>query len=206
MKVLVVDDQPEVLAQIRKAVEAAQGPDGIPYNVEAMTDHQEALDKLEKERFDVVITDMVMGAGEEDGLTILRRLTDKSPITIVLTAYPSIPNCVESMRAGAWDYLEKIPEDGGDPYDNLLSSLKMAVCERLAKPEAGRYNPDAKWIHEHMADLMEKYPGRVVAVLDGQVAGEGESFDEVAKRVKQEHPVAQPTIISIPDTDIEAIE
>ncbi len=103
MRVLAIDDQPEVLKQIQKAVASAAGPDGKPFEVVGVTDRQEALRRLDAEYFDIVVVDMVLGLNRQGGLAILRHLTGKSPITIVLTAYPSVPNCVASLRAGAWD-------------------------------------------------------------------------------------------------------
>jgi len=206
MKVLAIDDQPEALKQIEKAISAAKGPDKKPYDVVALADHNEALKRLEAERFDVVITDMVMGMEDAEGLRVLEKLIGKSPITIVLTAYPKIPNCVEAMRAGAWDYLEKEPADGSDAYENLLASLKKACQRRLDNPESGRSPEDAKWVQEHLGDLMRDYAGKVVAVLDQKVVGSDTSYGKLRDRVKKAYPVAEPTIVSIPDTEVEAIE
>ena len=206
MKVLAIDDQPEALKQIEKAISNAQGPDGRPYEVLALTDHLEAPKRLDRERFDVVITDMVMGTEEEEGLAILRQLTDKSPITIVLTAYPSFRNCVASMRAGAWDYLEKVPADGSDPYENLLKSLQDACQTRLAHPHACRSSQDAKWVGAHLGELTKQFAGEVVAVLDQRVVDHDKSYGKLVERIKKKYPVAPPTIVSLPDTTVEAIE
>jgi len=206
MKVLAIDDQPEALKQIEKAVSAAAGPDGKKYDVTALADHAEAIKRLEEERFDVVITDMVMGMEEKEGLEVLRTLIGKSPITIVLTAYPSIPNCAEAMRAGAWDYLEKEPADGSDAYENLLNSLEAACRKRMEQPESGRPPEDAQWVHQHLGKLTRDYGGEVIAVLDQKVVDHDASYAKLLKRVKQQFPVAQPTLVSIPDTEIEAIE
>lgn len=205
MKVLVIDDEPEALKQIENALCSTKGPDGAPFEVSTALDHAAGMDLLNERRFDLVITDMYM-AEEDEGLGILRRLVDKSPITIVLTAYPSIPNCVASMRFGAWDYLEKVPEDGSDSYENLLKSIREACRDRLANPEAGRPTADTRWIHENMSDLMENYPGEVVAVLDQKVVGHDPSLSGLSQRVKREFPLAKPTLISIPDTRMDAIE
>jgi len=206
MKVLAIDDQPEVLKQIERALAAAEGPNGHPYEVVGMTDHEEALERLDAEHFDVVIADMVMGAQEDEGLTVLRKLTDRSPITIVLTAYPSIPNCVESMRAGAWDYIEKMPEDESDPYEKLLASLHGACQFRLEHPEAGRSNPDSTWVRQHLDELVRDHGGEVVAVLDRQVVDHDKSYGALMERMKEKFPLARPTIVSIPDMSIEAVE
>jgi len=206
MKVLAIDDQPEALKQIEKAVSAATGPDDKKYDVTALTDHEEAIERLEKDRFDVVITDMVMGMEEKEGLDVLRTLIGKSPITIVLTAFPSIPNCVEAMRAGAWDYLEKVPADGSDAYENLLKSLEAACRRRVEQPESGRSSQDAQWVQAHLGELMREYAGEAVAVLDQKVVDHDTSYTRLQKRLKQAFPVAQPTVVSIPDTRAEAIE
>lgn len=205
MKVLALDDQPEVLKQIEKAVAAANGPDGRPYEVTGLADHCEAAKRLDTEHFDIVIVDMVMGPDETEGLAILEKLTHKSPITIVLTAYPSIPNCVASLRAGAWDYLEKVPADGSDPYENLLSSLRRACEFRLAHPEAGRSDPESAFLREHLGDLMNEYGGQLVAILDGKVVDHDDSYGALVDRLKQQYPVARPTVVSIPDPKVEAI-
>jgi len=206
MKVLVIDDQPEALKQIESAIRTAKGPDGQMYEVVGLANHQQALERLDHEHFDAVITDMVMGTREDEGMAILKQLNDKSPITIVLTAYPSVPNCVTSMRAGAWDYLEKVPADGSDPYENLLKSLQEACQFRLAHPEAGRSNPDARWVHEHLADLMRQYAGEDIAVLDQKVVDHDRSYTELAERLKAKFPMARPMVVSLPDTKVETVE
>lgn len=205
MRVLVIDDQPEALKQIEKAIASAKDTRGEPFEVVTEADHKAALRLLDKERFEVVVTDMYMGPDEDEGLTILHELTDKSPITIVLTAYPSIPNCVTSIRAGAWDYLEKVPEDGSDAYDNLLSSIREACKYRLEHPEAARSVADTRWVHENIDKLTQQYAGEVVAVLDQEVVDHDRSFDKLSKRVKAKFPLAKPAMVSIPDTSVDTV-
>ena len=205
MKVLVIDDQPEALKQIERAIASAEGPDGNPFEVVAMSDHEEALSRLDTERFDVVVTDMVMGPSEDEGLSVLRTLAGMSPVTIVLTAYPSIPNCSASMRAGAWTYLEKTPQDGSDPNDALLRTLHEAHEFRLAHPEAGRTNPDSAWVHEHFEEIASAHSGEVVAVLDRKIVDHDESYGRLLDRLAGKFPLARPTIVSIPNLDAKTI-
>ena len=206
MKVLVIDDIPAVLKQLDKCLSTAEAPGGEHYKVTCASDHTEALGILAAERFDVVITDMVMGSDEEEGLAVLRELTEKSPVTIVLTARSSIPNCVAAMRAGAWDYIEKAKSGEKDPYDRLLASLDAACRHRKDHPETGKASPDAKWIHGNLGWLMTKYPGEIVAVLDQKVVGNAPSYDELTKQLAGRFPLTRPTIISIPDTTVDAVE
>ena len=206
MKVLVIDDQPEALKQIERAIASAEGPDGSPFEVVAMSDHEEALSRLDTERFDIVVTDMVMGPSEDEGLSVLRTLTGMSPVTIVLTAYPSIPNSVAATRAGAWDYIEKMPADGSDPYERLISSMQEAHRFRVEHPEAGRINPDSTWMQEHLGELLKEHGGELVAILDGKVVDHDKNYGPLVDRVKARFPMAHPTIVSIPDPTVEAFE
>ncbi len=206
MKVLVIDDDLQVLKQIEKVLAAAKGLDGKPFDVTTKPDHHAAIALLEEERREVVVTDMYMGPENDEGLAVLRQLTGKSPITIVLTAHPKIRDCVESMRAGAWDYLEKNPDDGSDGYDNLLQSIRRACRLRAEHRETGPSVGDTRWINENIDELMQKYPGEVVGILDQEVVGHNASFADLAKRMKKEFPYAQPAMVSIPDTQVDAIE
>jgi DNA-binding NtrC family response regulator len=158
-----------------------------------------------EERFDAVVTDLVMGVEETEGLEVLRSLTGKSPITIVLTAYPSIPTCVEAMRAGAWDYLEKNPAGMGDPYENLLRSLRAGYQNKIQHPEASRTDPDTQWIQQHLADLLAKHPGETIAVLDQKVVDHDTDFAALMDRVEKEYQLAKPLVVTLPDSRVEVV-
>lgn len=198
MRVLVADDEPQALKLIEQTLRDTKGPGDMPYEVVTVSNHEEALLRLDKERFDAVVTDMVMGEGEREGMDILRALTSKSPITIVLTAYASIPNSVEAMRAGAWDYLEKVPKDGSDPYEKLLKSLREGYQHRIEHPEAGRSNPDTIWIQENLKHLVQEYPSEVIAVLDQKVLDHAPDYDSLMARLKEIHPILEPVVFSVP--------
>jgi CheY-like chemotaxis protein len=204
MKVLVIDDEESSLKQVHKLLSDTPGPDGHPFDVTAVASHQDALQRLD-ERYDVIITDMVMGQKETEGLDILGKLVGQSPVTIVLTARAAFPNCVEAMRMGAWDYLEKVPLDGSDPYENLLRSINRGYQARLATPNEVVMFHDSLWVRDHMGELMKKYPGELVAVLDGRDVDHDKEYDKLLTRVKGRFPVSHPTIVSIPDTTAESI-
>jgi DNA-binding NtrC family response regulator len=67
----------------------------------------EGLERVRSSYFDIVITDLRMP--RMDGLAFLKRILEVSPDTTVLimTAYGTVENAVEAMRAGARDYLLK---------------------------------------------------------------------------------------------------
>jgi DNA-binding NtrC family response regulator len=92
------------------------------YSVVATDSPEEALERIRKGFFDIVLTDLVMQP--VDGLTVLRETKRVSPATqvIVMTAYGSIRGGVEAIRAGAFDYLTK-------PFinDELVLTIERAL-------------------------------------------------------------------------------
>jgi DNA-binding NtrC family response regulator len=99
--ILVVDDESEM----RSALSHALTRNG--FSVESAASGTEALVKIKKDPFSLVITDLKMP--EMSGMEVLgaiKKLTPGIPV-MVITAYGSIHNAVEAMQAGAADYLLK---------------------------------------------------------------------------------------------------
>jgi two-component system response regulator PilR (NtrC family) len=99
--ILVVDDEPD----LRTLYELTLLREG--YQVDVAEDLASAWQALQQRRFDVLITDMRLPDGS--GLELIRRLRDqpRSERCVVITAYGSAENAVESLKAGAFDYLTK---------------------------------------------------------------------------------------------------
>jgi DNA-binding NtrC family response regulator len=99
--VLVVDDEPGM----RTALEANFRRHG--WLVETATGVGDATRVLEHSTFDLVVSDIRMQDG--DGFEVMCSVLKNSPATavILLTAFGSVPEAVESMRSGAFDYLTK---------------------------------------------------------------------------------------------------
>ena len=92
------------------------------FSVEAVANGREALQKIEKDYFDVVLVDYKMP--ELDGLQSLReirRLLPDLPV-VMMTAYGTVETAVASMKEGALDYLTK-PID----LDELLLILQKVI-------------------------------------------------------------------------------
>lgn len=117
-RVLVADDQPDVLEALRLLlkgegfeIETASSPAGI---LKAVGDHE-----LDLVLMDLNYTrDTTSGREGLDLLSELRHLDDTLPV-VVMTAWGSVDGAVEAMRRGARDYIEK-------PWDNdrLLAMVK----------------------------------------------------------------------------------
>ena len=99
--ILVVDDDINILEVIKTRLEANG------FLVEVHSDPLEALDSLKEKDFDAIVTDIRMP--QIDGMEFLRRVRNlrwEVPV-ILLTAYGTIPNAVEAMKQGAFEYLTK---------------------------------------------------------------------------------------------------
>ena len=100
-KILVVDDE-EVTRLSLAEILSLEG-----YEVASARSGEEALQKLEKETFDLVLADLVMK--EVDGLQVMEAAKKLSPeiVVIMLTAYGTLESAIQAMRQGAYDYLIK---------------------------------------------------------------------------------------------------
>ena len=101
------------------------------HDVHTFVDPLAVLGALEKEPFDLLLTDLKMP--EMDGVEVLRRtraLQPELPV-ILITAHATIPTAIEAMRAGAFDYVEK-------PFDN--TELKSLVQRALDVTRLSREN------------------------------------------------------------------
>src|ERR1043166_2416137 len=97
---LIVDDEKPTRDGLRAALEDR-------YDVYLAEDTAAAMGLLEKEHFDVLLTDLRLPS--EDGMKLIARAKSLSrpPICILMTAYGSEEVAVEAMRRGADDYIAK---------------------------------------------------------------------------------------------------
>src|SRR5580698_6698759 len=100
-RILVVDDEPHVRTMIGSTLER-QG-----YDVQLASSGREGLEILERNSFDLVLTDIVMQDG--NGITLLERIHGQQPQlpVVMVTAIHDISVAIDSMRRGAYDYLLK---------------------------------------------------------------------------------------------------
>ncbi len=100
-RILVVDDDPVVGLSCKRIL----GGEG--FTVFTVEDGGSAVEKLSKEEFDLVITDIRLP--DVYGLTVVQETKTIQPKAdvVVITGYPSLEDAKESIRLGAFEYLEK---------------------------------------------------------------------------------------------------
>ena len=115
-RVLVVDDELVVRDSVKEWLE----DEG--FTVEMAESGAEALEKLSREKFDLMLLDVKMPG--MDGVEVIRRTKEMLPELAVamMTAYATVENAVEAMKLGAIDYLMK-------PFD--IESLVAMVVRRF---------------------------------------------------------------------------
>lgn len=101
-KILVVDDEAPLRDILQRGLSQMGG-----FSVEVAQNGKEAIEKIESEIFDLVLTDLMMP--EMDGMELLKIIKGTRPEMplIMMTAHGSIDTAVEAMKIGANDYITK---------------------------------------------------------------------------------------------------
>ena len=123
-RILVVDDDPA----LRRIIEYKLAQNG--YAVSVAGDGDEAAALLRGTRFDLVLSDMKMPG--LSGIELLEQAKKLQPeiAVILMTAFAAIPQAVQAIKLGAFDYLTKPFED-----DQLLLAVQKAVRFRTLESE-----------------------------------------------------------------------
>ncbi len=100
-KILVVDDE----SLMREFIAESLVSNG--YEVDTAENGSKALELLNGETYDLVLTDLKMP--RITGMDVLKKAIEKSPDTkvVIMTAYGTVDNAVEAMKIGAFDYISK---------------------------------------------------------------------------------------------------
>ena len=178
-RVLVVDDKASMVALLERVL-------GEKFSVVTATDGETALTKLAAGSFDVVVSDIKMPG--KDGLEVLRAAKELDPglEVVLMTAYASVQNAVEAIRAGAYDYLPK-------PFDPDEAVVKVARAveykqlrdraELLSQQVEGRFSFERlvgrSPAMQQVFALLKKASGLDLTVL---VTGESGTGKELAAR------------------------
>jgi two-component system OmpR family response regulator len=137
MRVLVVEDEPNLLRQLKSALE------GAGYAVDTATDGEDGHYLGSTENYDAVVLDL--GLPEIDGLTVLDRWrkAGKAMPVLVLTARDSWSDKVAGLDAGADDYLAK-PFQTEELIARLRALIRRAAGQATSELTAGGVRLDSR--------------------------------------------------------------
>jgi putative nucleotidyltransferase with HDIG domain len=162
-RVLVVDDESHVRSMIGATLERHG------YDVQLSASGREAIETLERNSFDLVLTDIVMQDG--NGIALLERIRAQQPSlpVIMVTAIHDISVAIDSMRRGAYDYLLKPFE-----REHLVATVSRALEYRIALQESHNYQQNleqvvrarTEMLRQAMEDLEHSYDITLEALGD----------------------------------------
>ncbi len=126
IRVLIVDDETDHAEVMSDALDRFGYARDVTHNL------SEALAKLSKKQYDVIVTDLMMD-GQPQGLDLLRHANAlvPTPVMLMVTAHADIPTCKTALNAGAFDYIEK-------PLD--LEYFRLKVQQAVEKASLRREN------------------------------------------------------------------
>jgi two-component system response regulator PilR (NtrC family) len=179
-KILIVDDERSMRDVLGIMLKRAG------YAVTEAADGEEAIAQINKEIFDLVITDLKMP--KVGGLEVLKAVKEVSPETVVLliTAFASTESAVEAMKRGAYDYLTK-------PFQidevqliirNALERRRLSTENILLKREMANQSSFAQIVGQ--SEAMQKIFEMVKKVADNKsnilICGESGTGKELIAR------------------------
>jgi len=157
-RILIIEDEPTMRLGMRHFLSSSG------FTVKACEDGAEGISAIEKENFDLVITDLKLP--KYDGLTILKHVKTTTPETgvIIMTAYADVKTAVQAIKDGAFDYIAKpfsneellITIERFLKFRNLeaeLSRLKESVSERVSFENLVGVSPSMKDVFDRISSI-----------------------------------------------------
>ncbi len=139
-KVLLIEDEPDVRESYIDMLIM------LGYEVDSADNGVSGLEKLQKSKFDIVITDLNMPV--MNGLETLRHIKKKDIDTevIVVTGFATIENAIGAMKQGAFDYITK-------PVS--MEHVKIVLNKCMQRIQARRENKKLKTLNAQLSELNE---------------------------------------------------
>src|SRR5436189_1381254 len=167
--ILIVDDEKHTRDGLRRLLEN-------DYDVYVAGDIASAMNVLEREHVDLVLTDLRLGG--EDGMQLIDRALKmpQPPICIMMTAYGSVDTAVEAMKRGAYDFVTK-------PLN--LDKVEMLIARALRDSKLEQENQslrqqideryglenmigDSPALHEVLDTIRQVAPSSANVLIEGE--------------------------------------
>ena len=206
-KILIIEDE----EPIRRVLKRILTDESSKFKIHEAIDGNEAIDKLSRDKFDLVVCDIKMP--KKDGLDVLKFANNKEIATpfIMLTGHGNIETAVEAMKIGAYDFIEKPPD-----LNRLLISIKNAFKITNLQIENSRLKKRLVKRHKmigsapkflNVLKLIEKVAPTNARVL---ITGENGTGKEMVaqqihyKSLRREKPLIEVNCAAIPSELIES--
>ena len=206
-KILIIEDE-EPIRRVLKRILTDENPE---FKIAEAIDGIDAIDKLSRDKFDLAVCDIKMP--KKDGLDVLKFAIKKDLSTpfIMLTGHGNIETAVDSMKIGAYDFIEKPPD-----LNRLLISVRNAFKIRNLQNENTRLKKKLIKKHEmigssskfkNVLQLIEKVSPTNARIL---ITGENGTGKEMVaqqihfKSLRNQKPLIEVNCAAIPSELIES--
>ena len=199
--IIVIDDEATIREGVRRIL-AAEG-----YQAETSADGRTALEKIQEQDFDVVITDLKMPG--MDGIEVLKTIKILQPEVpvIIITGYSTVSSAVDAMKNGAFDYIAK-------PFgpELILDKVQKAIDHKTSVADviiAGQERSPGHGFDDFVGESaeMQKVYRRIsqVAPTDSTVLITGESGtgkELVARAIHKNSPRRDHPFVAVDCTSL----
>ncbi len=155
-RVLLVDDEPEILASLRRTLRACK------YEITCVNDPREAIELLSKQSFDMLVSDIDMPIVDGHAVMARARALQPGMIRVFLSGTGSMGAAVKAINEGEVYRFVPKPFDA----DELRRILKEALARKAELDIASQASARARRRHELHQELESEHPGITDIALD----------------------------------------
>lgn len=176
-RLLLVEDNPRAMDMLKRWL--------VRFGYQFLTEARSAAEAnqiIGKEHFDIIVADMRMEAADSAFAVIDEvRQRNISSVVIVFTANETWLDCRKAFRQRVcWDYISK-NMDGVNPYEELHNSIQEAI---IYFNRWGNRN-DEVWIIENNTELLQKFRGQYIAVINHTVIENADTEEGLRKKINE---------------------
>lgn len=137
-RILVIDDEESIRSTLEEFLVLAN------YRVETAASGKEGLDRLGRDTFDLVLTDLRLP--DIDGLEVIKWLRETQPAlpVLVMTGHATVESTIRALRLGAYDYLQK-------PF--RLDEIERTIENCLERQRLQRRNSELTEMNARLSEI-----------------------------------------------------
>ena len=165
-RILIVDDEAHVRSMMGSTLER------LGYDVQLAASGHEALEILEQNALDLVLTDIVMEDGS--GIALLERMHGQQPQLpiVMVSAIHDISVAIDAMRRGAYDYLLKPFE-----REHLVSTVQRALDHRQLLQDSHKYQQNLEQVVRARTEMLRQAMENLEHSYDVTLESLGDALD-----------------------------